>query len=338
MSHNRAMKTRTVLLILTTMALLAGCSASNRSSDSSASASSSSNVSSVSSSSVSSISSSSSAADYDTAALKQKYGDFTIEIATSGVGSYTYDESSNVYTLAVASTKAEYILQGYTEAAIVIANTSSLGSYKGVRLTLNGACIVSTGSSSAINYSLDSKNVEIKSKKGYDNKVLALGGAIAIYSGNNIEFSGKGNLELCSSSNEAHTVRASKDISIYSEPNITVTKSAHDAFHGNNLSFVNSDDSTDTFLGKLTVQNCVSQAFDFETSGGKGTITLQSGTVLVDHVDSVFKTDQNLTIASAASVTATNVATSAYEQGDNSSGLTVSILGTFTVNGQAVTA
>ena len=288
----------------------------------------------------SSSSGSSSSADpsYDASALKKKYGDFSIQVATEGMGSYTYDEENNVYTLAVASTKAEYVLSGFFDGSIVIENVSGLASYKGVKLTLNDACLAYSGTSVLIDYALTDKNIEIKAQNGTYNYILNLGSNVAVHSACNIEFSGKGNLELASLGGEAHTIRADKDIYLYSAPTILVTASAHDAFHGNHLYFVEKDDTSNVYAGILTIHNVVSQAFDFETSNGNGSILVNSGKIYVDIADSVFKTDATLTILEQANVIATNIASDPYVAGDNSNGLAVSILGSFTVDGVKVTA
>ena len=284
----------------------------------------------------SSSAASSEAGSYNLTSLKNKYGAFSIQVATSGVGSYTYDEANNVYTLAVASTKAEYIFSGFFDGAIVVENSSGMASYKGVKITLTDACLAHSGNRPTIDYTLEDKNVEIKSQGGTYNYVLNLGSNVAIYSGNNIEFSGKGDLELASTGKDCHTVRASADVYVYSAPSITVPISAHDAFHGNHLYFYEKDDVSNLYTGTMKISNVVSQAFDFETSGGNGSINVNSGKIYVDNADSVFKTDSLLTIGSPASVIATNIISEPYVQGDNSSGLKTSFLGIFTVDGKEV--
>ena len=284
------------------------------------------------------VSSSSSAVAYDTAALAKKYGDFSITIAEAGVGSYTYDEANNVYTLAVASAKAEYVLSGYFSGTIKIENPSSVGSFKGVTLTLQGACLVGEGNAPVIYYTLDSKKVEVKAKKDTSNMVLALGTGNAILSENNVELSGKGSLELASLGGDAHTVKASGTIRLYSAPNILVSYSDHDAFHANYLDFMEdpSDVTSSKFTGTLTVNRAVSQAFDMETSGGNGYAHLQSGNVFIHNVVNVFKVDKEIIISSDAKVVATDVAEEPYIHGEATSSVALTVEGTFTVDGVPV--
>lgn len=331
------MKPKIALLNLLALALLASCGST---SSSSASASSS-NVSESSATSASTSSATSgatsSASAYDTEALKAAYGNFSITRG-SNAGSFTYDEVNNVYTLSVDTTKAEYILTGYFEGQILIKNVNSLSSYKGVTITLTNACLVSTGDYPAIYYTLSSKNVEVKAKVDTSNKILALGTDVAIYSGNNIEFSGKGNLELASTGAECHAVRADDQIRFYSSPTIRVSSCAHDAFHGNECIFSEDPDvlADNPFEGTIYVDSTISQAFDFETSSGKGFINVYSGTVYANNCESVFKTDAALVIGANAKVIATNLTGDPYQQGDNSSGLAVTINGTFTNDGADV--
>ena len=326
------MKHLSLPLLALCAALLCGCGASSSSSSSSEPSLSSSEDSSLVSSSTASMPS------YDTSALAEKYGEFSITVAETGVGSYSYDEEQHVYTLAVASSNAEYILSGYFSGMIKIENPSSVGSFKGVTLTLQGACLVGEGSNPVINYAMDSKKVEVKAKKDTNNMVLALGTGNAILSENNVEFSGKGSLEMASLGGEAHTVKASDTIRVYGSPNITVSYSDHDAFHANYLDFMEdpSDSTSSKFTGNLTVNRALSQAFDMETGKGKGYAHLQSGTVYINNVVNVFKVDKEIVIGADASVIATNVSEEPYVHGEATESVALSVEGSFTVDGKAV--
>lgn len=329
------MKNCKSLFLLAASMLLLSCGTNSQSASTPASSSTpSSEVVSSSSEAVTSAASSL----YDVDALKQTYGEFSITVKEEGIGSYTYDESAKTYYLDVASAKATYKLSGYFDGTFVIRNGSSLTSYKGVVIDLESACLVSTGDYAVINYTLPEKNVEIKSSTATSNKILALGSNVAVYSENNAEFSGKGTLELASIGELAHTVRAADKVRIYGEPTINVPVSAHDAFHGNRLYFTEDEDvpTDNPFLGTLNISNVISQAFDFETSSGNGEIIVHSGKINVDNAESVFKTDTTLEVQKNATVTATNLFGDPYVAGDNSKGLTTSIIGTFTVDGKAV--
>ena len=279
-------------------------------------------------------SSSQEAPAFDFAPYEQQYGTFTID--AGDVGSYTYDENTRTYTLAVAESKAKYSLSGAFQGNIIIDNVNNLASYKGVEITFNQAAIASLSTSkAAIQYKLDAKNVEIKAQKGTVNYLFNVGEASGVYSKNNIEFSGKGKLIAESypgSSDTPHTFEAKGNITLTSGIELTVNNSAHDAFHGKKLA--SKDDEGVAFSGKVTVKDCASQAFDFETSSGGGSITLDGGTFVVNGADSVFKTDAALTIASGVTVTATSLKEEAVVAGDNSPGLVYTNNGTFTVDGQ----
>ena len=327
------MKHRQLFFSLPLILLLASCGGS---------ASSSSGATSIPSSTAEPAPSTSSAAtseevSYDTAALKEQYGSFNI-VKESNAGSYSYDEATNTYILCPDTIKAEYTLSGYFEGRILISNVNNLASYKGVTLSLSNACLISSGNYPAIQYSLDSKNVEIKAKINTANKVIAVGEEVAIRSENHIEFSGKGELEMASFGTDAHVVRAKDEIRFYSSPTIHVTACAHDAFHGNKCIFSKDPDAlSDTpFTGVVRVDQAVSQAFDFETSSGNGYVNVYSGTVYASNMESVFKTDTALVVGAEAKVIASNLSGDPYQQGDNSSGLSVIINGSFTVDGVEV--
>lgn len=327
MKHSRLLSSLPLIL------LLASCGASGSSSSSVATTASSSSE----SASSTSVTATSEEVSYDTAALKERYGSFSI-VKESNAGSYSYDEGTNTYTLCPDTIKAEYTLSGYFEGRILISNVNNLASYKGVTLSLSNACLVSSGNYPAIEYSLDSKNVEIKAKINTANKVIALGEEVAIRSENHIEFSGKGELEMASFGTDAHVVRAKDEIRFYSSPTIHVTACAHDAFHGNKCIFSKDPDAlSDTpFTGVVRVDQAVSQAFDFETSSGNGYVNVYSGTVYASNMESVFKTDTALVVGAEAQVVASNLSGDPYQQGDNSSGLSVIINGSFTVDGAEV--
>ena len=360
------MKQFNALFLLTATALLAGCGGAASSSSASSSASSTA-TSSISSEAISSkeeslsISASDSSAseeesssipdsaisiseesssseptlpDFDT--LKYSYGDFSI-VGETGSCIYTYDSDTLTYTINVnADEKLEYTLSGFFQGKILVQNGDNLSSYKGVTFVLDNACLTNAEDQDAvIEFALDKKNVEIKAKKETENKIFATGSALAISSLNNIEFSGAGTLDLASYGSDMHTVKADGDVSIYGSGNINVLYSAHDAFHGKHLAFAN--DGGTAYSGTLNVTQAVSQAFDFETNKGKGSISVEGGTIIVDNAASVFKTDASLTIASGASVIATNLTEDPVVAGDNSSGLAVTIEGTFTVDGEPYT-
>ena len=283
----------------------------------------------------SSASSSASSQAFDFAPYQQKYGTFSVD--PGEFGSYTYDESSSTYTFAVAESKAEYTIKGAFMGSIVIDNVNNLSSYKGVKITFNEAAIVSfANSQAAIVYKPESKNVEIKAQKGTNNEIVSLGASSAVYSKKNIEFSGKGKLVATaipsSASDTPHTFEADGDMAFGSAIELTVVNSAHDAFHGKHLSF--EDDDAVAYSGKLTVTNAASQAFDFETNQGKGSIAIQGGTIVVNGAASVFKTDATLDIASGVTVTASDLSEDPVVAGDASTGLTVNNQGTFTVDGE----
>ena len=285
-------------------------------------------------SSASSASSEEQHVDYST--LKKTFGAFSITKEDANAD-YTYDEETHTYILKVTSAaKAEFTLRGYFDGKFSIENPSGIeeGQYKGVTLNLDTACLVNheyNVAGSIIDYTLTSKNVQIKSKKGTNNKIIGNATVAPIYSNNNIEFSGSGYLDIHSYGKDAHAVKCDGDISIYGSHTLNVTYADHDAFHGKHLYFSNAGESP--YAGTVDVKQAVSQAFDFETNKGKGSIDVEGGNIIVSNCESVFKTDATLKIFAGATVTATNLSKQAVVKGDNSSGITYTCEGSFTVDG-----
>ncbi len=270
---------------------------------------------------------------YDLAALKTKYGDFAIEAESGAEGNVSYDSTNNVYTIAVAATKYKYTLTGYFSGKILIDNTNSLESFKGVKLSLAGACLVNEGNDSPIDYDLSNKNVEISAKNGTENLILSYGEGPCIHSENNVEISGKGTLEMSSLYYDTHVIDAEGDITVYESLTINVPYCGHDVFHGEN--FISVDDDGTAYSGTMNIANVVSQAFDFETDAVDATITVSGGTINIDTAASAFKTDVSLLIEAGATVNANNLLEGAIAASDGSSGVSVTVNGTFLVDGEA---
>ncbi len=337
-------------LIALSAFLLASCGGSSSSASSAASsAAASSAASSEASSAVSSTdattseaatSEASSSSYYDLEALQEEYGSFSLTADDSEAsGNISYDSSSNTYTIAVAATKYKYNLTGYFDGQVVIKNSNSLTDFKGVKLSLVNACLVSQTDDSPIDYDVDSKNVEISAKKKCVNYILSYGDAPCIHSENNVEISGKGSLEMASFYEGAHVVDAEGDVTVYEELAITVPHCAHDVFHGENFYSKVDDDGTEVpFSGTMTLSNITKQAFDFETDAVDATITVSGGTITVSNAAAVFKTDVSLLIEEGATVSATGLSGGAVLKSDGSSGVTVTVNGTFLVDGEDYTA
>jgi hypothetical protein len=178
-------------------------------------------------------------------------------------------------------------------------------------------------------------NIEIVSKSGSTNYIVSTDGN-AITSKHNAEFDGKGTLTIHGSK---HGVEA-EDIKVYEAPTINVLDCGGDAFHGYN--FYTDNSGSDSYAGTLTIDGG-EQAFDMSSGDGStttpyadGNITINAGSnVVIDSTKSVFNAVTAITVA--GSVTATNVlfptaAVTAYTTG----ALTLTVTGTFSVNGTAI--
>ena len=329
---NSNMKQITKLLTLSATLLLASCSSASLIDVTSTPTPSSQEI------STSAATSAEQHVDYST--LKKTFGAFSITKEDANAD-YTYDEETHTYILKVTSAaKAEFTLRGYFDGKLSIENPNGIeeGQYKGVALNLDNACLVNHDynvAGSIIDYTLTSKNVQIKSKKGTNNKIIGNATVAPIYSNNNIEFSGSGYLDIHSYGKDAHAVKCDGDISIYGSHTLNVTYADHDAFHGKHLYF--SNEGVSPYTGTVDVKQAVSQAFDFETNKGKGSIDVEGGNIIVNNCESVFKTDATLKIFGGATVTATGLSKEAVVKGDNSSGITYTCEGSFTVDGAPYT-
>ena len=336
------MKHAKPLLFLSSLLLLASCGSGQGATTSSAGSTSISSIeSSVEASSVSAEASSptesssqaaSSVETPDFDLLKESYGDFHI-VGASSDAVYTFDATSSTYTINVSeNAKLEYTLSGFFQGKIVVANGNNLSSFKGITFTLNNACLTNADNQSAvIEYLPESKNIELKAKKDSHNLILATGSALAISSNNNIELVGSGVFDFASYGADMHTIKADGDISIYGSHTINILYSAHDAFHGKHLSFVS--ETSVAYSGTVNVEQASSQAFDFETNKGKGTISVEGGTFNISNCASVFKTDVSLTISSGVTINANNLSEEPVVKGENSSSLEYVNEGIFNVDG-----
>lgn len=281
----------------------------------------------------------------DLSTLQNSYGTFSITREDGLSSKATYDEGTNTYTIPVEETKAEYVFQGYTTASFVFDNSNSVTSYKGIKINLNKACIVSTTSSPVLYYSLSSKNIEVGAKKNTKNLLINIGEGNVVDSLGNIEMTGKGSLELYSKGAESggHTIRATNSISLYESVDLTIN-SGHDGLHADAIYTYDNDDSTNVFTGTIRFGKVVSQAMEATTGKCGGYINLSGGTYTIESCDSVFKSDISITIGSNVKVTVSSTTSDPVVKQDSSevdSGVTIPTLklennGTFTVNGNKI--
>lgn len=281
----------------------------------------------------------------DLTTLKKTYGTFSITRGDGGNNNASYNEETNTYTIPVEETKAEYVLQGYSDARFVFANPNSVADYKGIKINLNKACIVSNSTSSVFYYSLGSKNIEVGAKKNTENILLNIGEGNVIDSQANIELTGKGSLELFSkgATSGGHTVRASNSISLYESVNLTIN-SGHDGLHCDSIYTYNNDDTTNKYTGTIRFGKIVSQAMEATTSQCEGLIKLTSGTFVIDNCDSVFKSDISISISSGVSVKASSTTSNPVVKQDKDEvdeNVTIPSLklensGTFIANGETI--
>ena len=327
------MQLRKILSLVGLSLLLTGCGTTTNSTTTT------SNGTTTTSSTTTTTSSTKAKTSTELAALETEYGTFSITPETSTYESnISYDSSTNTYTIAVDADKVTYVVKGYFAGSIVIDDVNNLSDtttgYKGVCLELQGAALVSTDGDPVIKYDVGKKNVEIKSKNGYTNHVIANGSANAIESDNNVELSGKGTLNITAA--QEHAIEADGDITIYSAGTYIVT-TGHDGFHGHN--FYTYTDDGDVFSGTLTMYDIVSQAIEAtDDTALDGLIDITGGTINVDNAESVFKTDTTLTIGADAKVVATNLTGDpVVKLDDNTKTVTITVNGTFTVDGAAYT-
>lgn len=267
----------------------------------------------------------------DAEALKKKYGAFSI--VTERGNDYVLSDDGKVCTISVGAEKGSYTLSGYFEGRIIINNKDGLTTYKGVKLNLDNACILST-LGTTIEYLPDKKNVELVAKRETENYVInSSEEGDAVLSHNNLEVDGKGTLHLNAAT--GHALNAEDTVRFYDATTVDII-AGHDGIHAEH--FVTDNEETlaadfEAFSGTVKILYAFSQGFDCTNSKATGTIEIASGTFEIENCESAFKTDVSLTIA--GTVHASKLTAEAVVHGDNSKGTTISIAegGTFTVDG-----
>ena len=282
--------------------------------------------------------------------LKNEYGELSIKREDGKNPTYTYVSEKNEYRINVEKDiKAKYVISGYTEAHITIGNGDNLTSFKGVKIKLDRACLVSKTESPSIYYSLQSKNVEVTPKNETENYIISLNGSNGIDSENNIEIGGNGTLSIytkqtTSLGNGGHCIKSSNKVSIYDTAKLNLT-SAHDGINCDDIITINEDDNT-TYAGTINFNNIVSQAMEATTKKCGGSISLSGGKYIIDNAESVFKSDEEINIASGVEVIATNIKGEPIvkqSKDEVESNITIPVLnlvvnGTFTSNGNSITS
>ena len=279
--------------------------------------------------------------------LKNKYGELKIEREDGNEVNYSFDESKNEYVIKVEENKAKYVISGYTEAHFVISNPNNLTTYKGIKIKLSNACIVSKNEYVPIYYSLDSKNIELSAKNDTSNWIMAFNGTNAFDSENNIELGGKGKLDIYTKStggdgSNGHCVKSSNKVTIYDSLSLSLT-SAHDGIHCDEFYTYNESDNTN-YTGVINFNSIGSQAIEASTKRCNGIINLSGGKYLIDNAVNIFKVDKELTVASGVEVKATNIKNKPIIKQSNDeveAGTTIPVLnivveGTFISNGNNI--
>lgn len=271
-------------------------------------------------------------ANIDLTKLKEQYGEFSIT-TTKGEEGVLSDDGAT-YTISVSSSKNAYTISGYFEGHIVINNSDDLSTFKGVKIILSNACLV-TDTGSNIEYQVDGKNIEIVAQKSTVNYIINTGEGYydcAVNSQNNIEVDGKGTLNIVTQT--GHGLNAEGKIRFYDSPIINIS-SGHDAIHAGKFVSNNEEDAVEdyeAFTGTLNVVYALSQAFDCTTSSSKGSIDLSSGNYNIRNCESAFKTDLWLTIG--GKVIVKDLTDAPVVRGAASIGVTIEILngGSFVVD------
>lgn len=285
------------------------------------------------SSSTTSTSTSSSSESDELTMLKAQYGQFSIS------GDATLSSDNKTYVINVGASKKEIVISGYSEYKFIIKNGDNLADFKGVKITLSNACLAST-SGTVIEYQLSKKNVSIISSKGTTNYIINTGSGEddnGVLSSNHVELDVKNNSTLNLKTYTGHCIDAEEEIRVYGKGTVSAY-AGHDAFHGKYFYSNNQEEAEEDYedlSGTVKVTYALSQAFDCSSNKAKGAIELTSGSFVISNCESVFKTDKTLTIASGVTVTATNISSDPVVRGENSTGVTITNNGTFTVNGTA---
>jgi hypothetical protein len=284
------MKTYKLISFLSMALLATSCSNPNTStSENSSSTSTSNSTNEITSSywpSVANTASEVSSYVYDINDIESNYEVGTIT-ADNGTENYSINEDG---MLELTTDGGEYTLSGYFNQEILVTATK-------VQITLNNA-VIYNDAGPAVYYASTSKSLKIKSQNNTDNYVVsgayevASGTPGAIESENNIKFTGKGTLNIYSST--GHGVKGS-DISV---ENATLNIAAEkDGIHGKQMAILYGTEADGSYYNKATV-NILSadDGIQMETNskGTKGIFYQFGGTLNITNANRGLVVDNDL--------------------------------------------
>ena len=205
----------------------------------------------------------------------------TLTVATTVEDGFTFDEANSKL---IINKSGEYTITGSLNGSIECASTL----LEKVTLILDGATI--TSDDAAITWLSEKSKVEIKAKKDTTNFLVTNASLVnetsTVVSNNNVEFGGKGTLNITNS--HKHAVSASEVI-IKGEVELNVTAAIKDGIHAKQI---------DILSGNITI-TATKDAIEAEVNskGNKGTFTMTGGTLTIKDSAVGIKAQTSITFA-----------------------------------------
>jgi hypothetical protein len=255
--------------------------------------------------------------------------------AIDGLTLPKYTLANGVYTFPLSGSEKEGVkLSGSLSGGSIVIDPGSLSDNKSFEIDLAGVDIASS-SAYPIYYGSKQSKLIVNVLSGSTNTLTYNGTAekgAALYSENNLEVAGGGTLNLVTSK-AGHGLRGD-DLVLTGTNDINIS-AIHDGIHGKTL-------TCSSYSGTASIATCGSEAFDICDDDStnnlyKGAVSFgtSSGTYAIGKCNDVFEVDNSFTIPSGVSISAANCLADPVTN-LNSAAVTLSVLGSFTVNGNAL--
>jgi hypothetical protein len=256
--------------------------------------------------------------------------------AIDGLSLPNYTLKDGVYTFPLSGSEKEGMkLSGSLSGGSIVIDPGSLSDNKSFEIDLAGVDI-SSPSAYPIYYGSKASKLIVNILSGSENTLTYSGSAdkgAALFSENNLEVLGGGKLNLVTDK-AGHGMRG--DDLILSGAGTIDISAIHDGIHGKTL-------TASSYSGVTTIASCGSEAFDICDNDStnnlyKGAVSFGSGTgtFTIGKCNDVFEVDNSFAIPAGVNISASSCLSEAVTN-LNSSSITVDVLGSFTVNGSALT-
>ena len=255
--------------------------------------------------------------------------------AIDGLSLPKYTLTNGVYTFPLSGSEKEGVkLSGSLTGGSIVIDPGSLSDNKSFEIDLAGLEI-SSSSAYPIYYGSKASKLIVNVLSGSENTLTYSGSAdkgAALFSENNLEVEGGGKLNLVTEK-AGHGMRGD-DLALSGAGTIDI-RAIHDGIHGKTL-------TASSYSGTTTIASCGSEAFDICDDDStnnlyKGAVSFgaSSGTFTIGKCNDVFEVDNSFQIPAGVSISASSCLSTPVTN-LNSNTITVDVLGSFNVNGSAL--